>query len=365
MIHAIVVDDEWYNLEEISDLLMETGAFLEPKKYQNPLSALKEIDRIRPEVAFIDIEMPEIDGIALAQILQEINPDMIIVFVTSWNQYAVQAFDVNALDYILKPINVVRFQKMIVKVKSEVLSIRLKRGSSLQITCFGSLVARIDNVPIKWERAKSEELFAFLLMHHNQYMSKEVIIDNLWSEYEIQKALQILQTAVCRLRNIFSGLNRKVNILYDQSRYCLTITDAQCDLFEVEDTIQSLQNHNLKNLNKLEMVIELCKKGFLAEQGYLWSFEKDEELKQELVTILNYFIKQNTVKQSKEKIKFLRYLAELLPYEDSVNYQLLYIYKNCGYISDARQHYQWLVKTLKEQYDSEPSRRIKALFGII
>jgi len=365
MINAIVVDDEWYNLEEISDLLMETGAFFEPKKYQNPVLALKDIQCIRPEVAFIDIEMPEINGIVLAQKLQEINPDMIIVFVTSWNQYAVQAFDVNALDYILKPINVVRFHKMIMKVKSEVRSIRTKRGKTLQITCFGSLVARIDNVPIKWERAKSEELFAFLLMYHNQYVSKEVIIENLWSEYEIQKALQILQTAVCRLRNIFSELNKKVNILYDQSRYCLTIKDAHCDLFAVEDTIRSLQNHNIKDRDKLEMVIELCKKGFLAEQGYLWSIQKDEELKQELVTILNYFIKQDTVIPSKEKMQLLRYLAELLPYEDSVNYQLLHIYKNCGYMSDARQHYQWLVKTLKEQYDSEPSRRIKALFEII
>ncbi len=366
MITAIIVDDEWYNLEEVSDLLMETGVFVHPHKYQNPIMALEEANQIRPDVAFVDIEMPVMDGICLAQKLQEINPDTIIVFVTSWNQYAVQAFDVNALDYILKPINVNRFYKMVEKVKSEVSIIKERKGKTLKISCFGKLIVLIDNVPVKWERAKSEELFAFLLMHHNEYVSKEVIIDNLWPEYNPQKALQILQTVICNIRAVFSGMDRKVMIRYNQSKYCLSISDTKCDLFELTEFICAgqMEEEVIKNYQKLEYMSELCKKGFLTEEAYLWSFGKDEELKKELVNILNTLIKKDTTCQGKAKFKYLCLLAQMLPYEDTVNYQLIQILKSNGRESEAKKHYEWLRKILKEQYDSEPSKRIKALFGM-
>lgn len=359
MIRAIVVDDEWYNLEEIADMLVETGLFEVPKKYQNPIVALEEAEQICPEVAFVDIEMPVMDGISLAKKLNHINHDIIIVFVTSWNQYAVQAFDVNALDYILKPINIARFQKMVEKVKNEITILRGRKEKSLSISCFGKLVVLIDNLPVKWERAKAEELFAFLLMHHNQYISKEVIIDNLWPGHEPQKALQILQTVVCSIRNTFSGLNSKVFIRYNQSKYCLTLTDTKCDFLEAINILDSIEHSESKEL--MDYVIELCKKGFLVDQGYLWSFEMEEELKKELVFKLNHLMKKDTGKQGKTKLKYLRLLAELMPYEDAVNYQLLQIYINNGRETDALKHYKWLAKILKEQYDSEPSKRIKAL----
>ncbi len=362
MIRAIIVDDEWYNLEEIADLLIATGAFSEPRKYLNPVIALKEAEINKPEVAFVDIEMPVINGINFARKLNLINPDIVVVFVTAWNQYAVDAFDVNALDYILKPINQVRFKKMIDRVKYEIFNLRAKMVRDLQISCFGNLQVQIDHVPIKWERAKSEELFAFLLMHHNKYVSKEVIIEYLWPEYETQKALQILQTAVSRIRTIFSELDTQVEICYHQSAYCLSITDAKCDLFGMELTLQSFKHTDEEDLKKLDDAIELCRKGFLSEHGYLWSFEKDEEIKQQLVLILKALIEPKSSRLGKGRLKYLRCLAELLPYEDSINYQLLQIYINIGYESVARQYYKWLVKTLKDQYDIEPSQRIKKLF---
>jgi len=70
--------------------------------------------------------MPEIDGTTLATKFIEINPSVLIVFITAWKQYAAEAFDLDAVDYIIKPIRIERFNQMIEKVKAKVSSIKEK-----------------------------------------------------------------------------------------------------------------------------------------------------------------------------------------------------------------------------------------------
>ena len=124
MISAIVVDDEWYNLEEVADLLEKTNCMEVKRKYQNPIIALSEFAEINPDVAFVDVDMPEIDGTTLAAKFIEINPSVLIVFITAWKQYAAEAFDLNAVDYIVKPIRIDRFNQMIEKIKAKASSIK-------------------------------------------------------------------------------------------------------------------------------------------------------------------------------------------------------------------------------------------------
>jgi two-component SAPR family response regulator len=284
MVNAIVVDDEWYNLREISELAESTGFLNVAGKYQNPLTVLEELHSTCPRVAFIDIEMPEMDGITLAEKLLEYDPSIIIVFITSWDQYAVKAFDLNALDYILKPIKLERFSKMIEKIRNEI-NQELPQSHLLKIKCFDSLEATIGGMPVKWERAKAEELFAFLLMNHGRFMHKEVIIENLWPDYSPEKALPILQTAICKIRKVFSQIQDSVKLEYSGNKYCLTIENAQCDYLEME---KALFGEKAPSLSDIEKINEQYGQGFLAQQGYLWSIEKDEQLRKRL----NHYIKE-------------------------------------------------------------------------
>lgn len=120
MIKTIVLDDEWYNLEEVCGLAEKTGFMTVVGKYMNPLKALEEAPSLHPQAALIDIEMPELDGLAFAERLLAIQPEIMIAFITSWNQYAVQAFELNALDYVMKPIKEERFQKLAEKIHAEI-----------------------------------------------------------------------------------------------------------------------------------------------------------------------------------------------------------------------------------------------------
>lgn len=362
IIKCIIVEDEWYNLEEISRLIQNTGIIKVKKKYQNPLKALDEILDVCPQVAFIDIEMPEIDGITLAERLIEKNPEIIIVFITAFNQYAVQAFELNALDYIMKPINVERFNKMIQRLQREMKLKASLAASTLKIKCFDRLEVSIGGSKVKWQRSKAEELFAYLLMNNDKYVSKDMIIEDLWSGYEFSKAVAILQTAVCKIRNVLSKAKKEISIDYSGGKYCLTVKSLVCDYIEFEKAMYGYKTKDRATYSKVEKAYTLFGKGFLAHEGYIWSIEKNEELRKKLIVtlkeiILDYSNEENYTEAS----KFLKLLVNLVPYDEEANYKLLIALKEMGNYEAALNHYKWLERILKDEYDAVPSSRIREI----
>lgn len=362
MIKAIVVEDEWYNLEEINELVNKTGFMTVVGKYQNPVNALNEISETCPEVAFIDIEMPEMDGVTLAEKLLEKDPSIIIAFITSWNQYAVKAFELNALDYILKPIKIERFNQMVRKIQNQIILRRPLKASALKIKCFDRLEVSIDGVAIKWERAKAEELFAFLLMHHKRYIHKDTIIENLWSEYEPKKALQILQTSMCKIRNVFSEMKEEVELDYSNGKYRLIIKNCKCDYIEFQEVLSNYKAGNRNTYTEIGKISEMFGDGFLVKQGYLWSYEKDQELRKKIILILKEIISEQWEEDEfKELAIFLKRLSILEPYNEEVNYRLFYVLNKLKSYNEISSHFKWLKKTLKNEFNLTPSKRIEEI----
>lgn len=356
MINAIIVDDEPLNLEEITRLVEKSGEVQIAKTYSSPLKALEEIALVSPDLAFIDIEMPEIDGITLVEKLLEWVPALKIVFITAYNQYAVMAFELNALDYILKPINPKRFEKTLCKVKDS-LARKVPEEGSLEIKCFGNLEVKTGSERVKWERSKAEELFCYLLTHHGQGMHKEIILEELWPDHDPRKAIPILQTSICRLRNIFAPLREQVRLDYSNNRYSLTITECECDLFQVEDALSG-------NPDSLETAAQLIGKGFLSGQGYLWAMVKEEELKVRLAKELraradNYSSCGNVIGAIRE----LQLLLSILPYDEEANNLMLINYGRLSDVTGIIEHYQWLELIMKKDFGLAPPASTRSLYN--
>ena len=104
-ISAVIVDDEMHGIEFLEYLL--TKHFQEItllKTFTNPLEALEEIPFLDPDVLFIDVEMPQLNGFDLVEKLSHLS--MQVIFTTAYNEFALKAFRASALDYLLKPIDV-------------------------------------------------------------------------------------------------------------------------------------------------------------------------------------------------------------------------------------------------------------------
>lgn len=112
MLSALVIDDELFAREELTELLEETGHIHVIEQASNAIEGLKKINQLKPDVVFLDIQMPQITGIELLAMLDpETMPK--VVFVTAYDEFAVQAFEDNAFDYLLKPVDTQRLEKTV------------------------------------------------------------------------------------------------------------------------------------------------------------------------------------------------------------------------------------------------------------
>ena len=110
MLRVVLVDDEKLSLEELSFILSKSSEIEIIGMYTDALSALEFIKKSKPEIVFLDIEMPEIDGFTLAEEICKMDFSVSIVFATVFDKYAVKAFEINAIDYVLKPFSEKRLQ---------------------------------------------------------------------------------------------------------------------------------------------------------------------------------------------------------------------------------------------------------------
>ncbi|KUO74053.1 MAG: hypothetical protein APF81_21265 [Desulfosporosinus sp. BRH_c37] len=118
MLRAIIVDDEKLALEELSYMLGQYEDVEVIGCFTNPVEALGQIILKRPDIAFLDIEMPVMNGLNLAKELAGAVRHTDIVFVTAFDGYALHAFEVNALDYVVKPVFEERLDKTIQRIRS-------------------------------------------------------------------------------------------------------------------------------------------------------------------------------------------------------------------------------------------------------
>lgn len=122
---VIIVDDEPYAIKELRYLLEEYSDFEICGEARTREECLRLVAREQPDVAFLDIELQGENGINIAKEINKINSDIYIVFATAYSQYAVDAFTVDAFDYILKPFEDERIIEVVEKIRQRVLPKRL------------------------------------------------------------------------------------------------------------------------------------------------------------------------------------------------------------------------------------------------
>ncbi len=127
---ALIIDDEQLARAELKYLLDQVGGVEVLAEGSNGIEALDLIEEHHPDMVFLDVQMPGLDGFAVIQRLmdratakatvKEAEPLPQIVFATAYDQYAVRAFDVNAVDYLLKPFDRIRVEQAVERVKGRI-----------------------------------------------------------------------------------------------------------------------------------------------------------------------------------------------------------------------------------------------------
>ncbi len=175
----LLVDDEELQLLRLEKAVKEAVKDAEILSFSNPLEAF---DRCRDEaldLAFLDIEMPGINGIQLAKRLKKARPSINIIFVTAYPQYALEAFSLHASGYLTKPVSK---QKVIEELNHLREPVQLPNKKSLQVKCFGNFEVFKDGKPLRFSYKKSKELFAYLIDREGSVIHINELNAVLWEE---------------------------------------------------------------------------------------------------------------------------------------------------------------------------------------
>jgi two-component system, LytTR family, response regulator len=116
-LRAVVVDDEQLARDELCFLLTQLGGIEVVAQAGNGLEALRVIEEHVPDLVMLDVQMPGLTGFEVARRLLDANIETQLVFVTAYDQYAIDAFEVNAVDYLLKPVEIDRLETAVDRVR--------------------------------------------------------------------------------------------------------------------------------------------------------------------------------------------------------------------------------------------------------
>ncbi len=149
-LRAVVVDDEQLAREDLCFVLEQLGGIDVVGQAGNGVEGLATIETLTPDVVFLDVQMPGMSGFEVARQLLERESPSQIVFVTAYDQYAIEAFEVNAVDYLLKPIEQSRLEQALHRVARRITADRPMTEQLAKILeLVGGRQARRDQMAVK------------------------------------------------------------------------------------------------------------------------------------------------------------------------------------------------------------------------
>lgn len=237
----MAVDDEFLALEDFEDTCRELGINDDIVKFNNPLDALSHVATNKVDIAFLDIEMPVIKGIELARRIKALSRNTRIIFTTGYGEYALDAFSVDAVDYIMKPYTA----EALKKAYDKALLVRdVVMDNHVVINTFGYFDVFVDGKSVNFSSAKSKELLALLVDRNGGTVSTEQAISVLWEGRKYDETVQSLFRKV--LKSLRTSLEEAgiLEILIDnRNQRSIDKTKFVCDYY---DLIENGKTENTK-----------------------------------------------------------------------------------------------------------------------
>ncbi|WP_158602180.1 response regulator [Cohnella endophytica] len=271
---AILVDDENLALKDLSRQLEKIGGIEVVATFNYASEALEAIESLKPDIVFLDIEMPGMSGIEAAEKLHGFDCDPFIIFVTAYEEYAVKAFELAALDYILKPINTERLAQTVRRIgQHRQLGTSIPLANNVvTIRCMQRLHIDYGKAePFSWRTARSQELFAYLAYKRNQPVRKDILLELLWPDTDYKKAFTQLYTTIYQVRKSLESAELSIKLTNSGSDYYLDLADAAYDVQEWENAGLNMPELNSETAALYQKWLMDYTGDYLAEHDYRWA----------------------------------------------------------------------------------------------
>jgi two-component system, LytTR family, response regulator len=374
-LNVAVVDDERPAIEEMEELLGSSGMIGTIRTYMKSREAYDAIVETKPHVAFIDIQMPGMDGLQMAERLQETAPDTDVVFVTAYEQYALKAFDLAAVDYLLKPVSPERLGVTLNRVYDRLAKSGPARPTEAPdlpngpaaagvIRCFGRLSVRnAEGQQARWKTAKVEEMFAYLFLHKE--VSPERIMNDVFPDSEYDRAKTYIHTCIYQIRKglAAASLSGSISVHYDRGIYRLETGESTSDLQQLEAVLSNPETGE-DSIKSLEAMMGLYEGELFEGLGSLWVTEKREYYRQKYMGVSLSFLDRAAGALSQGKrLEYTRRLHGLDPLNEATALRVTALYRDMGLIREAKDFFNRFRTSYQNELGMELPRQVMNEFS--
>jgi two-component SAPR family response regulator len=365
MIRAIVVDDEKHAINVLQDLLSDYRDIELIAQFTSPYQALSSIGELAFDIAFLDIEMPGMNGLELGERLLEADASIDIVYITAFDAYAVEAFEVCALDYLLKPVSSRRMKKTMERIRAKRYGIKtepepLPEDSPCRVRCFGRfeiVLEGADSPYIPWRTAKARELLAYLVHYRGQRVGKPSILEAVWPGLEADRASVYLHTCIYQIRKTIKQyrMENQISVRFIQDGYQLTLSGVGCDVDVFVCSAASGEEGAEPDWGSLEAAERLYAGGYYTQDDFPWAAEAQRELEASYIHTVQRLAERDAAHGlDLSAVRRWGELVRLEPYNEDYHDQLLRLYAKAGDRASVIKHYKQMAALLREELHLDP-----------
>ena len=231
-IRAILVDDEELARQVLRELISSHPEIEIIAECANGFEAVKAVTELKPDLLFLDIQMPKLDGF---EVLELVGTDMAIVFATAYDEYALKAFDVHAVDYLLKPFGADRFEKALEHARERIGGTPAPKAAGVADLARDARApgqyldravvrdgSRVHIIPVaKLDYVQAQDDYVALASEGHKYLKQQTIA-SLESALDPKQFLRVHRSYIVNLERVDRiepyGKDSKVAILRDDTR---------------------------------------------------------------------------------------------------------------------------------------------------
>ena len=227
--NIIAVDDEYLPLIDLEYTINEAAPNASVVRFESSSEAAQYGSENHIDIAFLDINMPGSSGIELAKMLKETNPAINIIFTTGYDEYALEAFSVQASDYLTKPITVEAVTKTLRHLRTPVEPVA---EIKLRIQCFGNFDVFINGKPVYFQRQKAKELLAYLVHKRGTSCTVKEICAAIYDENEdISSPDKQIQTVMSSMMKTLRESDVEDIVIKNYNSISIDVTKVDCDFY--------------------------------------------------------------------------------------------------------------------------------------
>lgn len=229
--HILATDDEQSALNILMGAIKEAVPIATVHGFRNPVDALEFMKTTKCDVAYLDIQMREMNGVILARKLKEIYPKVNIVFVTGYSQYTNEAFDLHASGYVYKPVTA---KKIVIEMENLRNPIKWKE-TGIYVNTFGKFELIVNGEEVSFGRKKSKEMLAYLVDKKGKSATRKELADVLFERGDYSRNTQNYLTKIVKeLVTVLERVGAEQILKRGINSYSVDVEAFFCDLYDYE-----------------------------------------------------------------------------------------------------------------------------------